>query len=287
MRKEVVAVIIALVCGALAFVIYLKRTTPVSSDAVAPEGVRYIVAAGPLVEGAVLSAGDLTFSLLIKPSTNLNNFFLQKEDVIGKQLKGAVEKNAPILRSQVAMLTPETEGDRSLPIPQGMQAVAFKSTEIDGLTEGMGPGQYVDVMGSLMDAQGKTVPTTLAYSVPVIAVQKKGEEPPQGVTLALLPGEAEKVFNAMTRGKVRINLLSGKGEKPSYEPNAGSIEIIKGIDHQAPVVFQKDAVEGSVAGKVTSRLLKRASESISRSGILNPEDTKSPKGQKGADSYGN
>jgi len=262
-RKELTALIIAVICGFAAFVIYVKKPAPTAPPIA--EGPRCVVAAGFLEKNTVLSEKDIVFSPPLKPSINTDNFFLQKEDVIGKSLKQAVDPNAPILRSQVEVPAAKVKKiyDDSLPIPPGMQAVTLDLNEIVGVTNRVTSGQYADVMGDVPDTQGKPVLTPLAYSVPIIAVQRNRDEAIQKITLAFLPEEAEKVFSAMGKGKIRMSLLSGQREKPSSEPDQGAMKIIKGVEHKPSVIFLKEE-DGSHARKVIPSLLEKAFGGVSQ-----------------------
>ncbi|MFH1799587.1 MAG: Flp pilus assembly protein CpaB [Candidatus Omnitrophota bacterium] len=285
-RKEFTALIVAVICGLLAFVIYVKKPAP--PRVVVSEGARCVVAAGSLEKDAVLAAEDLAFSAPLKASTNADDLFLQKEDVIGKKLKEAVEKGAPILRSQVEVPVAEAPkvSEESLPIPPGMQAVTLDLNEIVGVTNRVASGQYADIMGDITDMQGKTVLTTLAYSVPIIAVQKNRDEMIQKITLAFLPEEAETVFSAMAKGKIRMSLLSGQGQKPSAEQNQGTMKIIKGVEHKPSVIFLNED-EASRAGKGVPTLLEKALSSVSPKRFSSESETgKTFKGREGAESYG-
>jgi Flp pilus assembly protein CpaB len=284
-RKEFTALIVAVVCGFLAFVIYVKK--PTSSKVIISEGARCVVAAGFLEKDAVLTAKDLAFSAPLKPSTNADDFFLQKEDAIGKKLKEAVDKDAPILRSQAEVPVAEAQKvpDESLPIPPGMQAVTLDLNEIVGVTNRVASGQYADIMGDVTDMQGKTVLTTLAYSVPIIAVQKSQDQIIQKITLAFLPEEAETVFAAMAKGKIRMSLLSGKGQKPSAEQHQGSMKIIKGVEHKPNVVFLSED-DMSRAAKLTPAMLGKALSGVSPKKFSSESYAgETPQGREGGESY--
>lgn len=282
-RKELLALIVAVVCGFLAYMIYVKKPAP-PADLPPTEGPRCVVAAGFLEKGTVLNEENLSFSSPLEPSADVANLFLQKEDAIGKRLKERMEQNAYILRSGVETPPAGSRGsDDMLPIPPGMQAVTLDVNEIVGVTNRVMSGQYADIMGDIKDIQGKTLLTTLAYSVPIIAVQKKSDDSIQKITLAFLPDEAETVFGAMAQGKIRMSLLSGKGQKPSSEQDQGAMKIIKGVDHKPNAVFLK---EGDDSRSGARALLKDALTSISSGNAASGQGAgSSSEGREGAGAY--
>lgn len=278
-RKELLALIVALVCGFLAYMIYVKKPAP-PAELPPLEGPRCVVAVGFLEKGAILTEEKLAFSAPLEPSTDVKDLFLQKEDAIGKKLKEKAEQNALILRSQVETPAGETQrAEDQLPIPPGMQAVTLDLNEIVGVTNRVTPGQYADIMGDIRDAQGKNVLTTLAYSVPVIAIQRKNDDTIQKITLAFLPEEAETVFGAMAQGKIRMSLLSGKGQKPSSEQDQGAMRIIKGVEHKPNAIFLK---EDDASRKGPRAMLQDAITAMSsgEQGSMNV-----PEGREGGNGY--
>lgn len=239
-RKVIlIAVVLALFTSFLVYVYIKKATTK-------PDVVEYIsvyVAAKTLPPKYKITDADIKQVKVTREYLN-SKAVLNKADIVGKKLKDSIIEGEQILRDRLA-----EEGKVTLAykIPEGKRAVSINVNEQLNVSNLVRPGDIVDVIASfdkeeVEDATIKTVypriTKTIVQRVEILAIgqeqtilDEKIKEPPQTITLAVTPQDAEKIVYASEYAVLRLALRPVDDEKDVNTPGIvrGDLAPNKGV----------------------------------------------------------
>lgn len=206
----VLAVILGLITALLVGV-YLKNQTPRQSNV----PVSVVVAAQAIPASTVIEA-DMVRQEQAPASEIPADAALEKQNVVGKIAIVGLTKDERILASQLQ--DKEILGLAGR-VPIGQRAVTVALDPIIGVAGFLKPGNHVDVLATFNLNQGTVTKTVLqdqvllATGAQVIskAVDTSGranqpDEKVPNATLAVDPGDAEKLILAESKGKLRLTL---------------------------------------------------------------------------------
>ena len=200
----------------------------------------YVIAAKTIPKDKVIDASDAVMS---KPLKNYNpsDLFLQVSDVVGSAASQEFAKGNLIYRNQVYRNEQKAqEGPVSLPIPEGMRAFGFGSTEVESMPGDIQVGSYLDILGLMPNYEGKMESQTVVRGAQVISIVKD-KSYMSSLTVALTPRATEVVTRAIDHGKVRLILRPDKGEKTIYQA-IGFTEIIRGVNKEKNLQSDRNAI---------------------------------------------
>jgi pilus assembly protein CpaB len=239
-RVIIISLILALFTTALVF-LYIKKSTT------KPELVEYInvyVAAKTMPAKHEITEADVKQSKVTKEFLN-PKAVLNKADIIGKRVKDSVIQGEQILLDRLAE---ENKLNLSYNIPEGMRAISVNVNEQIQVANLIIPGDYVDIIASFPFEKQEIGPNTIIelgrsqlviQNIKVLALgqytgnaeDKKVDELPKTVTLAVSPKDAEKLVFVSEFASIRMALRRADDNK--IVPSDGVIkdEIVsdKGI----------------------------------------------------------
>jgi pilus assembly protein CpaB len=155
--------------------------------------------------------------------TNIN-------DLKTKTLQRTVDEGSPILKRDLT----DNEGiGRSL--PEGYRAMTIKVTTESGVTGFIGPGSFVDLLASLPVPNNPAQRRSKIFlqNMQVLALntddrpkegEQRGAQPPQVVTLAVKPSDAEKINWLSNQGSLPYMLMRKPGDKNKVD-TSGAISV--------------------------------------------------------------
>ncbi len=232
-RRDIIILAIAIICGLLAFVIVaniLKKSAQIKHQ--------FVAAAKPLAKGQLIESTDLVISKPIE-SANPTNFFLQLQDVAGNEVIGDIVQGELVQRTKVRKPQPVVPAPSptpvkniSLPVPPGKRAFAMAAVEIENLPEDLKVGNFVDILGSVATFEGSREMRTVIRGAQVISIDRKDNSEIKSVTTALTPTGAEMVAKTMTQGKLRFIVAPDDSQAGVMALEQGAIEIIRGVDKE-------------------------------------------------------
>ena len=152
-------------------------------------------------------------------------------------------------------------------IPRGMRAVSVNVTDGSAVSGFLNPGNYVDILVTINDAEQRARTLTLLQAVSVLAVNNRlggravessGRVRPS-VTLAVTPGQAEKLAHAQMEGDVTLTLRNDVDVTEVETNGTGSDKLMNKLigNQQAKV----ENVQQSDEAKRKSRKVRIAAES--------------------------
>lgn len=127
-------------------------------------------------------------------------------------------------------------GASPLKIPEGKRAVSLAVDEVVGVAGFVQPGTIVDVIAVIAVGNEQPISKVVLQNVPILAVAQSDKTPdddPQAkisssVTLAVTPGEAEKLVLASERGKIRLAMRS-PDETAEVKTNGSNPDSLRGV----------------------------------------------------------
>ncbi len=238
-RRDLVILAIAVVCGILAFVLIANILSK------AKPRMRLVIAAETLAPGEEVTESSVTLSEAMEQK-DYKEYFLQPEDVIGSEVlediqQGQLIRRAAVRRSIAADSTTPVSQSTPLPVPANKKALDISADEIQTLPERLLIGSYVDVLGNFPIDEGASEYQTVARGAQVLFIEKDKDGEASSVTLALSPVGVDQVTKALAKGKVR---LVGSNASDVEAADAGFIEIIRGVEKQRVRRDGKTAEEG-------------------------------------------
>jgi pilus assembly protein CpaB len=183
--------------------------------------------------------------------------------VIGHLSLAKIAAGSPLRRTDVDIT------NTTLPVPIGMRAVTVSVNDISGLNGDINPGSWVDVLttatsemranaasGSGAPASGSKNKVTrtilqrvqvLSIAKPYLAINKDGNAAAaQGggsnsknsrvlsVTIAVTPGQAEKLVLGNTEGTIHLALRNGNDAEQNLLSGADMTSLLAGLDPLSP-----------------------------------------------------
>lgn len=210
-KKGIAFILLALVMGSLAaggVYLYLKGAPVAEAQAV--ETVPVIVASKDLTFGTTLKDEHLRVVDFPKSAVPVGHFS-SIDSVLNQTTKVFVVDGEPILASKLSSMG----GGLSVRIPPEMRAMSLKVNEVTGVSGFVLPGDRVDVMVTIDNADGSSnnaVTRTILQDVEVLASGVKTETKNnqhvdvQTVTVIVDPDGAEKMALAVDQGSVHLAL---------------------------------------------------------------------------------
>jgi len=210
-KKGIAFILLALVMGSLAaggVYLYLKGAPVAEAQAV--ETVPVIVASKDLTFGTTLKDEHLRVVDFPKSAVP-SGHFSSVDSVLSQTTKVFVVDGEPILASKLSSMG----GGLSVRIPPEMRAMSLKVNEVTGVSGFVLPGDRVDVMVTIDNADGSSnnaVTRTILQDVEVLASGVKTETKNnqhvdvQTVTVIVDPDGAEKMALAVDQGSVHLAL---------------------------------------------------------------------------------
>jgi pilus assembly protein CpaB len=282
--RTIVVVGIASVIAAIAsFGVYTAvKTIPVREVEVAHAYVA--VAARSLPTGSRIEEKDV--KLVAWPSSNpVPGAFSKVESVVKRGLIASVVENEPFTDGKLAPL----EAGAGLPpsIPAGMRAMSVKVDEVIGVAGFVVPGTRVDLVVTVRKIQNDDEPMsrTVVSNVLVLTAGTKYDQdkakdgqpqPSTVVTLAVLPGDAERIALASSEGKISLALRNPMDVLPTDTPGIKVTAMMRGtgpepvldvkkermVPARRPVVVAQVPAAPSIYTVETIRAAKRGEEVV-------------------------
>lgn len=204
----------ALICGVLASILVVKYVRQREEEAkrTIMEIQRVVVATSDIPIGARLDATVVTVRDWPKGGVP-QGAVSEPEAILGRIVKTEIAREEPILEHR--LLPKEVTGApgvMSIIVPPGKRAMTVGVNEVIGVSGFIIPKDRVDVIAIRATAGASGPAETIVQNAEVLAVGKRLEqggsqnvEVPT-VTLAVGPGEAERIALALQQGKIHIVL---------------------------------------------------------------------------------
>lgn len=222
--RTIVVIAVATLTAAIAsYGVYAAvKSIPVREVEVAHNYI--VVANKALPTGSRLTDKDV--KLVAWPTSSpVAGSFPKIEPTLNRGLMSAVLENEPVTESKLAPL----ESGAGLPptIPEGMRAMSVKVDEVIGVAGFVVPGTRVDVVVTIRENTAKNedaMSRTVVSNVLVLTSgtrydqeqAKDGKpQPSTVVTLAVIPGDAEKIALASAEGKISLALRNPMDKAPT------------------------------------------------------------------------
>lgn len=251
-KKDIVLPVIAGVTGLLGFFLVLN----VLKGSTAP-AFPFVAASKAIVKGKVITADDLTMSKPLK-SLDASTLYFQIQDVVGLTADQDIAPGHLIYRVQVkkeviAPTTPIAESPKkiSLPLPLDMRGFSLNQKEVEGYSDTITVGSFVDVLGVVPNFEGKLEMQTIVSAAQIIAindVDDKGKRRDNPSFILAVPNDvSEFMTRAIGQGKIRLVLRGDDAQRAIYQ-GVGYTEIIRGIKKEKS--FPTDKSQGSLRSDV-------------------------------------
>jgi Flp pilus assembly protein CpaB len=242
-KKSSLILLIALATALVSFVLFFKFL----KDSSKPKH-RYVMAISAIKAEQVITKEQLSYTEPTASSGDDGNLFAQMADVAGKVavhdmkpgdwiLRSSVKEKAPPPR--IVEVTKKVLRHEKIEIPEGMEGLNIKSSDINDVPNDLNPGDYVDILANISNYAGQKELITLIHSAQIVGIEFEDAETLttiKSIRLALLPRETKAVLAGLAQGKLQLVLLAGLGEKPWTGPPVGEMEIIRANNQQRALV---------------------------------------------------
>ena len=239
--------LLAILVGALASALIVRHVRRLESEIDAIRGssnrptVDVVVANDTIPIGARIEAAQVkvvAWPVEAQPEGTVNDPKL----VVGNILRTTVERNQPILQSQIIQ---QGAGLLPLMIPEGMRGMSVKVDTVTGVSGFITPNSHVDVVIS-GTPEGETDPKgkVVLQNVKVLAIGKtieqKDEKPVEVPTVTLLVNtdDAERLTLATRYEPVRLALRNYRDEEVVRTAGVATRALFQGDGHPPAVVAQ-------------------------------------------------
>lgn len=169
-----------------------------------------------------------------KPSGTFND--IQKVNT--RVLNASVQVGEPVLESRLAPIG--SKGGLSALIPAGKRAVSVKVKEESGVAGFALPGNYVDVLVSAQDENGRPTSRIVLQRILVLAIAQEAnrdETKPKlvnAVTLEVTPAEAEQLDLARSIGQLSLALRNQVDMADAATGGAHLSDLVRGSSRLEP-----------------------------------------------------
>ena len=238
----------------------------VQVQVVEPETKEIVLAKRPIPAGTLIRKDDLKTVDWPVDHYPDNLVFEDYKDLIGRSVRKDILTGEPIYRIKLA--GENSQGGLPVIIPEGMRAITIHVTDIKGVAGFIKPGDHVDVLATVetqVEDTDVNLTKTVLQNVLVLAAEqeivdeelaelkqqaekaeldgedaakakkkskkskKKGAKVAKNITLALWPGEVEKVFLADELGTLRMTLRNEDDFVISRASGVTSAELFNSI----------------------------------------------------------
>lgn len=228
LKRDTIVLVVAAVSGLISFMLvanYLKSSSGIK--------LQFVMAVNSIPQGMTIAKEDLVLSSPIKKESP-EMLYISIEDVAGNIAKEDIPKESVIHRSQVmpqpVAVVSVRKKMESLPIPAGMSAMTLAIRQIDSVPEGIRVGSFVDILGTVVNFEGVRNVAPIVRGAQVLSMELGENDEISSISVAVTSNGALAVSKAIPNNKLNLVLRSGGGEKGSYNAEAESIEIIRGIE---------------------------------------------------------
>ena len=228
-RRDIVILIVAILCGAVAFVIVsniLRKSAQLKQ--------RYVMTAQALSTGQIISGQDIALSNPVENADSAD-LFLQPQDVVGNEVLEEISRGQLVRRSLVRKPVPAVAKAEprqiTLPVPPGKRALTVAANEIEDVPQALSVGNFVDILGNAKMPDGRVVMKTVVRGAQVISVDHSTGPGIKSATVALSPTGTEMVAVTLTQGKLRFVVVPD-GSNAGVVQDQSTIEIIRGVEKE-------------------------------------------------------
>ncbi len=200
---------------------------------------RFVIAHTAILKGQVVQEQDVGLSKILKTS-DTKNLFVEVSDVVGQKALHDIATGSLIYRSKVAREnTQPGPQKKALPIPKDMRSLTLSRDDITNVPDLLDIGSYVDIIGQTTGVNGEKEMRTIVSSRQVISVSPLDGSPIESITVAVMPNEAESALEAASLKRLQLLVRQDRAadQQRMFEPSAGSIEIIRGVQKEG--VFRR------------------------------------------------
>jgi pilus assembly protein CpaB len=223
MRKPGTILLLAVILGALVSAwVYNRlrqqeRAIEAARRAAAGESIELVVANGTIPIGSRVEPAQVRMTRW--PADAVPDGALRSVDVVvGNVARTTIEKNQPLLRSQ---LVAEGAGLLPLLIEEGMRAMSVKVDGVTGVSGFITPNSRVDVLvsgtenGDEREQRSKVILQNVRVLATGKSIEQKDEKPVEVPTVTLLvsPEDAEKLTLATRQEPVSLALRNYRDDE--------------------------------------------------------------------------
>jgi len=219
MRKPANILLLAIVLGALSAALVYRhlRALRAEIEAARRPAVTVVVANETLSVGARIEPHQVRtapWPVEIEPEGAIHD----PASVVGNAVRTSIEKNQPVLKSQLA---PPGAGLLPPLIAEGMRAMSVKVDSVTGVSGFITPSSRVDVLatgdpggGGGQNLRGKLILQNVRVLASGKSVEQRDDKPVEVPTVTLLvsPEDAEKLTLATRTEPVRLTLRNFQDE---------------------------------------------------------------------------
>jgi len=244
----------SLVFGAVAafFVAQLTKTPS------AAKGPRVVIASSAIQAGTELSPAQLR--ALDWPSSSIpKDVFADTKLLENRVARQTIEAGELVLESKLAPVN--SKGGLAATITAGKRAISVRVNDVVGVAGFALPGNYVDVLVSAKDSNGKAFSKIVLNRVKVLAVAQDTVADPtkpkivNAVTLELTPEESEQLDLARSIGSLSLALRNEMDTSPVQSEGKRLVDLT-----QQPALAEEPAV--AISPTATSPVKKPVSKRV-------------------------
>lgn len=268
-KRLILILSVALICAVLASVLVVRyvRTREEETKRTRMKVQPIVVATGDIPIGTRLDSSLVAVRDWPKGGVPQGAIAVP-ESIMGRIVKGEIVRDEPILEQRLFPKDLTAAGMMSVMVPPGKRAITVGVNEVIGVSGFILPKDRVDVIAIRTTTGTSGYSETAVQNVEVLAVGKRLEQEGKQnvevltVTLAVTPGEAERLALALQQGKIHIVL------RPVMDSQAIGLTLLtrirqamKEIAPQEEIVVK--AIQDSVvlSGTVTNpSLIVKAAE---------------------------
>ncbi|MFQ6133334.1 MAG: Flp pilus assembly protein CpaB [Armatimonadota bacterium] len=216
------ALVVAFVAGSLAALsvyVYVARAAG-DGTAYGSERIRVVTAATDIRAQSLIKSDQLTTKLRPRRSAPAGAA-TEPELVVGRVALANLPKGQVIRTDQIAEASPSL--GLAHMVPEHMRAITVGLDPVSGVAGFLKPGNHVDVLATITEDQ-TTVTITVLQDVELLALGQRPQPTPEdkpkasgkpsrldtqpSATLAVTPEQAQRLFLAESKGKLRLALRS-------------------------------------------------------------------------------
>ena len=218
-RRLITVILFAVLAAAGSSTMLYKLISSNTPRPVKAATATVLVAARDLTAGALVGEEDVREAQW--PVTEGSSWLGKRQDVVGRGLMTAIQKDEPFAESRLA--AKGAGAGIASKIPPGMRAIAVHVDELTGLSRFILAGMHVDVISTGTSGQGM-VSRTILQNVEVFStgqdIQRDSKDKPVGVpvfNLLVTPQDAEILSQAVAQNRIEL-VLRNPLDKVNFQP---------------------------------------------------------------------